>query len=94
MPANIVDDKRPVWSSGHGWGSGEKDYGQVKGRPVETNVRNEGSEDDGYCLHPHLISRHKEGEVVESNLHYRAVQNRKQKNSVIIRRNRERLFTH
>ena len=36
----------------------------------EANVRNEvvrGSEDDGYSLHLHLISRHKEGEAVESN---------------------------
>ena len=47
----------------------------------EANVRNEvvrGSEDDGYCLHLHLISRHKEGEVVESNLHYRAAQIREE----------------
>ena len=52
-----------------------------QGTAVETNVRNEvvrGSVDDGYCLHPHLISRHKEGEVVESNLHYRAVQTREE----------------
>ena len=57
-------------------GSGEKDY--VKGRPSVRNEVVRGSEDDRYCLHPHLISRHKEGEVVESNLHYRAVQTREE----------------
>ena len=30
MPANIVEDKRPIWLSGTGWENGrEKNYGQI-----------------------------------------------------------------
>lgn len=59
MPANIVEDNSPIWLSGTG--REEKNYGQVKERLLRIKPTCKMSlytgKDDGYCLHPHLISR-------------------------------------